>query len=158
MGKIAGTIKRCGRYFWRCALVLLVFPIYSYTFTQEQPVRLKPQKNNADSDVKPVAYKSAFQSLKAVPQHKVVLSPEKPGYTIQICSLNILLDDPFLVGRYQIKVIHMGELYRYIFSSYTTVDAARKELPGIRKIFPKAFIREYDGQKLGKAIDLDIEH
>lgn len=66
------------------------------------------------------------------------------------------MDDPFLNGQYKIKAVRMGELYRYIFSSYTTLESARKELSEVRKIFPKAFIREYDGNKLGKAIDLDI--
>lgn len=103
-----------------------------------------------------IAYKSAFRSLEAVPQDKVVSSPEKTCYTIQICSLTVLMDDPFLNGQYKIKAVRMGELYRYIFSSYTTLESARKELSEVRKIFPKAFIREYDGNKLGKAIDLDI--
>lgn len=156
MGKIAGTIRKCGRYLFRCVLILSIFPFYAFTFIQDQYVRRESEKVNSPPGVKTVAYKSAFQPLERVPRDEVVLSPEKAGYTIQVCSLTVLVDDPFFGGRYKIKAVRMGELYRYIFSSYTTLDAARKDLPGVRKVFPKAFIREYDGNKLGKAIDLEL--
>lgn len=156
MGKIDGTRRRCGRCLLLCALILFVFPFYSFFFIQEQQVRKESKGDDTSPNVRAIAYKSAFRSLEAVPQDKVVSSPEKTCYTIQICSLTVLMDDPFLNGQYKIKAVRMGELYRYIFSSYTTLESARKELSEVRKIFPKAFIREYDGNKLGKAIDLDI--
>lgn len=156
MGKIAGTERKCGKYLFGYLLLLFLFPFYSFTFAQEQQVRRESKTEKNDPGVQTVAYKSAFRSLEVTPREKVVLSPEKTGYTIQICSLTVLVDDPFLDGQYEIKAVRMGELYRYIFSSYATLDAAYKELPKVRKIFPKAFIREYDGNKLGKAIDLEI--
>ena len=52
----------------------------------------------------------------------------------------------------------MGNLYRYVYSEFATVEEARKELPMVRKYYPEAFIREYDGKRLGKAFDLNIEH
>lgn len=155
MGKLDGTKRMCGKYLFRCALILSMFPFYFFTSAQAQSVRRESQE--ADTlNVKTIAYKSAFKALETVHRNEVVASPEKICYTIQICSLTVLADDPILNGRYQIKVVRIGELYRYIFSSYATLDTAHKALSEVRKIFPEAFIREYDGYKLGKAIDLKI--
>lgn len=156
MGKLDGTKRTCGRYLFRCALILFMFPFYFSTSAQAQSVRRESQKDDTLPNIKTMAYKSAFKALETVPRNEVVASPEKICYTIQICSLTVLADDPILNGRYQIKVVRIGELYRYIFSSYATLDAAHKALSEVRKIFPEAFIREYDGYKLGKAIDLKI--
>lgn len=78
-------------------------------------------------------------------------------YTIQICSMSFPLSDSFFKGQYGIKVMRMGDLYRYIYSIYNTLPEARQDLPKVRKIYPDAFIREFDEEKLGKAIDLNIE-
>lgn len=156
MGKIAGTKTKRGKHLFLYILTLIVFPVCSFTFIQEQYIRQEPEIKKAGSNIQTIAYKSAFRSLETVPRNKLELPPGEIHYTIQICSLTVLVNDPFLNGRYKIKVVRMGELYRYIFSSYTTLDHARKELTEVQKIFPKAFIREYNGSKLGKAIDLNI--
>lgn len=85
---------------------------------------------------------------------------EKPAtcYTIQICSMSFPLSDSFFKGQYGVKVMRMGDLYRYIYSVYDSLEAARKDLPKVRKIYPDAFIREFDENKLGKAVDLNIEN
>lgn len=78
-------------------------------------------------------------------------------YTIQICSMSFPLSDSFFKGQYGVKVMRMGDLYRYVYSVYPTLAAARRDLPKVRKVYPDAFIREFDENKLGKAIDLNIE-
>lgn len=95
----------------------------------------------------------------AVSAPKIPEAKEVPGqkYTIQICTLTSPIDDPFFTGKYVIKLIRIGDLYRYIYSSYTSIKSARADLPKIRKIYPEAFIRELqDNGKLGKAIDMNI--
>jgi hypothetical protein len=76
---------------------------------------------------------------------------------IQICSMSFPLSDAFFKGQYGIKVMRMGDLYRYVYSVYYTLAAARQDLPKVRKVYPDAFIREFDEEKLGKAIDLNME-
>lgn len=83
---------------------------------------------------------------------------ENKQYTIQICSMSFPLSDSFFKGQYGVKLIKMGDLYRYIYNIYDSVEEARAALPNIRKIYPDAFIREFDENKLGKAIDLNLEH
>lgn len=78
-------------------------------------------------------------------------------YTIQICTMSFPLSDSFFKGQYGVKLIKMGDLYRYIYNIYPSVEEARAALPTIRKIYPDAFIREYDEQKLGKAIDMNMD-
>lgn len=79
-------------------------------------------------------------------------------YTIQICTMSFPLSDNFFKGQYKIKLIKTGDLYRYIYSMYNSVQEARADLPKVRKIYPDAYIREYDEKKLGKAIDMNIDH
>lgn len=78
-------------------------------------------------------------------------------YTIQICSMSFPLSDSFFKGQYGIKLVKMGEVYRYIYNFYPSIEDARAALPNIRKIYPDAFIREFNENKLGKAIDLNID-
>lgn len=156
MGKLDGTKSTRGRYLFLYVLIFLLFSFSSFTFIQEQQTSLELKKEKTNPETQGIVYKSAFRTLAAGSQDRMVLPPEKIRFTIQICTLTVLVKDPFLSGQYEIKVVHMGELYRYIFSSYATLDRARKELSKVQKIFPKAFIREYDGHKLGKAIDLKI--
>lgn len=89
---------------------------------------------------------------------QTIREPEKnTKYTIQICSMSFPLSDTFFKGQYGIKVMRMGDLYRYVYSVYYTLAAARQDLTKVRKIYPDAFIREFDEEKLGKAIDLNME-
>ena len=89
---------------------------------------------------------------------RTIGDPEKnTKYTIQICSMSFPLSDAFFKGQYGIKVMRMGDLYRYVYSVYYTLAAARQDLPKVRKVYPDAFIREFDEEKLGKAIDLNME-
>lgn len=90
----------------------------------------------------------------------MVQQPQKDQkqYTIQICTLSAPLTDPFFRGQYRIRQIRMGDLYRYIFSTYHSLQAARRDLPLVQKIYPGAFIREFDENKLGKAIDLKTDY
>lgn len=104
------------------------------------------------------AIKASHDSL-AVSAPEIPEAKEVPGqkYTIQICTLTSPIDDPFFTGKYAIKLVRIGDLYRYIYSSYTSIKSARADLPKIRKIYPEAFIRELqDNGKLGKAIDMNI--
>lgn len=79
-------------------------------------------------------------------------------YTIQICSMSFPLSDSFFKGQYGVKLIRMGDLYRYIYNIYDSIPDAQKDLSKVRKIYPDAFIREFDENKLGKAVDLNIEN
>lgn len=136
MGKLDGTKRMCGKYLFRCALILSMFPFYFFTSAQEQSVRRESQE--ADTlNVKTIAYKSAFKALETVPRNEVVASPEKICYTIQICSLTVLADDPILNGRYQIKVVRIGKLYRYIFPAMPHWTPPIKHCPKYGKYFPK---------------------
>jgi len=67
------------------------------------------------------------------------------------------LSDSFFKGQYGVKLVKMGEVYRYIYNLYPSIEDARAALPKIRKIYPDAFIREFNENKLGKAIDLNID-
>lgn len=78
-------------------------------------------------------------------------------YTIQICSMSFPLSDSFFKGQYGVKLIKMGDVYRYIYNLYPSIEDARAALPKIRKVYPDAFIREYNENKLGKAIDLNMD-
>ena len=66
--------------------------------------------------------------------------------------------DPILTESNKIKIIRMGELYRYIFSQYHALDTARQALIPIRRLYPQACIREYQEGKLGPIIDMNIDH
>ena len=79
-------------------------------------------------------------------------------YTIQICSIGQEIHDVFFGGNNKIQMLPMGDVYRYIFSIYPNLTAARKDLPIVRRIYPAAFIREFKAGKLGTAIDLNVEH
>ena len=79
-------------------------------------------------------------------------------YTIQVCSMEHHIHDIFFQKNSKIRIIPIGDIYRYIFSFYPTLEAARKDLIRIRLIFPDAYIREYRAGKLGMAIDLNIDH
>ena len=87
-------------------------------------------------------YSSAF----AGPQNKVVSSfsfgeydfrDTLPGknYTIQLFTSFDTPADPILTESNKIKIIRMGELYRYIFSQYHALEG-----------------------KLGPIIDMNIDH
>ena len=110
-------------------------------------------------------YSSAF----AGPQNKVVSSfsfgeydfrDTLPGknYTIQLFTSFDTPADPILTESNKIKIIRMGELYRYIFSQYHALDTARQALIPIRRLYPQACIREYQEGKLGPIIDMNIDH
>lgn len=77
-------------------------------------------------------------------------------YTIQICTMNFSLSDSFFKGEYGVKQIRMGDLYRYIYNIYPSIEEARAALLTVRKIYPEAFIREFNNDKLGQAIDLNM--
>ncbi len=74
-----------------------------------------------------------------------------PGknYTIQLFTSFDTPADPILTESNKIKIIRMGELYRYIFSQYHALDTARQALIPIRRLYPQACIREYQEGKLG---------
>ena len=78
-------------------------------------------------------------------------------YTIQICTMEHVVKDHFLQEYSKIKVIRMGDLYRYIYSQYQSLSKAREDLIRVRKIYPDAFIREYRHGQLGLAIDMNTE-
>lgn len=104
-----------------------------------------------DSKNTTVLFKSALKP-------ELVIPPGDTLYTIHVCTLTVLLSDSLLNGSYKIKPRCIGNVYRYVFLEYTTLEEARKDLQDVRKIFPKAFIREYNQHKLGKAIDLNIDY
>ena len=94
-------------------------------------------------------YSSAF----AGPQNKVVSSFSFGEYDFRDTPA-----DPILTESNKIKIIRMGELYRYIFSQYHALDTARQALIPIRRLYPQACIREYQEGKLGPIIDMNIDH
>lgn len=157
---------RIGKMF-RDAIMLftfILFPISYDSFSspwvqnlypEQKELRTKDRTVVFSSAVNPVVtslYDSTGEGVNYIKAGKTI------HYTIQVCTLYALINDPFLTGRYKIKPIRMGNVYRYVFSAYVTLAEARKELQEVRKYFPGAFIREYDGQRLGKAIDLNIDH
>ena len=69
--------------------------------------------------------------------------PQNKNYTIQLFTSFDTPADPILTESNKIKIIRMGELYRYIFSQYHALDTARQALIPIRRLYPQACIREY---------------
>lgn len=94
---------------------------------------------------------SLQQTSSEQPEH------QKKKYTIQVCTMEVPVKDAFIGKENRIRIIRMGDLYRYIFSEYDSLSVAQKELLMVKKYFPQAFIREYDQGKLGKAVDLNIK-
>ena len=126
---------------------------------------ITPPQKETDKKIRKSTAENFSQATPNTPQLAKlhVPTPEIPQkadkeYTIQICTLNAPLTDSFLKGNNAIKVIRTGELYRYIYSRYNSLQAARADLPKVRKIYPEAFIREIEDQKLGQAIDLNINN
>lgn len=134
---------------------LVYFGFHSVLFGQSLS-RSKQNNNMATSR----HYSSAF----AGPQNKIISSFPPGGYdfrdtlpgknyTIQLFTLFDTLSDPVLSGSNKIKIIRMGELYRYIFAQYPSLDIARQALVLIRQLYPQACIREYQEGKLGPVVD-----
>lgn len=79
-------------------------------------------------------------------------------YTIQLCTFDYPLEDPIIQNNPVIHLIRIGDLYRYIYAYFTTLDQARRELVAIQRWFPRACIREYRKGKLGQVIDMKINY
>lgn len=75
-------------------------------------------------------------------------------YTIVICSMDHVVKDFLLTENNKIKIIPMGEIYRYIFSAYSSLEKAYADLAWIQKLYPRAYIRTFEHGKLGQAINL----
>lgn len=132
---------------------------------QNDSASLCPSRNLSQKDSLPLLGTSAVRkeyldTASCLSYFNSIPASEKltTRYTIQICSMSFPLSDSFFKGQYGVKVMRMGDLYRYIYSVYDSLEAARKDLPKVRKIYPDAFIREFDENKLGKAVDLNIEN
>ena len=103
-----------------------------------------------------LAYQSYMPNIAPQASHidSANISVQDSGrYTIQICSMLHKLKDPFFQGKHNIKIIQMGELYRYLFSSYSSLPKAQKDLIWIQQIYPDAYIRTYNNGTLGLAIN-----
>lgn len=124
-----------------------------------------PLRLSAQSDVVPkqkqltnANYISAFAPSKGIQAPATfAVSRDSLCYTIQICNMGHEVKDAFFGKNQKIQILPTGDVYRYIFSFYPTLEAARKDLPLVRRIYPAAFIREYKAGKLGTAIDLNME-
>ena len=79
-------------------------------------------------------------------------------YTTQLCTMRHPISNQFMNSNSKIQLIQRGNLYRYIFSAYSSLVKAREKLKQIRKIYPQAYIREYHQGKSGGAIDMNIDH
>lgn len=96
-------------------------------------------------------------NIAPIPSGDTASDTLRKQYTIQICSMSFPLSDSFFKGQYGVKLIRMGDIYRYIYNTYPSIEEARAALPTIRKIYPDAFIREFDEEKLGQAVDLNMD-
>lgn len=134
-------------------MLYYVFPIALFlAFCLDKPVSLPNEQEWTGGSRDTTVCDTLFAPTDTV-------APDTSGkrYTIQICSMSFPLSDSFFKGQYGVKVMQIDDLYRYVYSVYSSVAAARRDLPKVRKIYPDAFIREFDENKLGKAIDLNIE-
>lgn len=156
MGTFDRIWRKGRKYLILLIFMLSIFPGHSVPLLQKAVQA--HSEGDGSSNRKNRLYKSAFNPFPPASGKEMQAPGNDIHYTIQICTLPVQINDLFLNGQYNIKTVRMGDLYRYIFSGYTALDSARKELPEVRKIFPKAFIREYDGKKLGEAVDMNIEH
>lgn len=137
--------------------ICLMGGILSYSGYQNQSYAQIPE-NVKKTKVSSQNYLSAFSSLMDAPDSVLIYRQQDSIlYTIQLCTLDYPIQDHFFQGTYKIKIIPIGELYRYIFSQYSTLEKARQELKQIQQYYPKAYIREYREGKLGLAIDMNIE-
>lgn len=136
--------------------VVLCFSLSSMVYSQSHT-------DNTRISLKRMNYISAFDTPALPvppPQRTSVPAADtngQKGYTIQICTLDAPLQDSFLQGNYSICYVQMGNLYRYIFRKYFTLEEARQKLPLIQKIFPEACIREYHKGILGQVIDMNTD-
>lgn len=136
-------------------VVLFVFNGFASTaFSQSLTV-----DKHIKTDLNRHYYISAFAS--EFPKENLAQSPaqaeDSVRYTIQICTFHKALADSFFTGKYKIRLLRMGDLYRYLFSEYSTLTSARKDLLLVRTLFPQACIREYHHGKLGVVINLNID-
>lgn len=118
-------------------------------FSYPQTSYAQPQKKVIRATLNNQIYISAFAP--------VAYNQDTVYYTIQICTMEHVVKDHLLQGYSKIKVIRMGDLYRYIYSQYQSLSKAREDLARVRKIYPDAFIREYRYGQLGLAIDMNTE-
>lgn len=139
-------IKRKYRRHLISFILIIVAGYFFSSFSREHQY---PSANSGGDTL--INFKSALKSITTIPTGDTL-------YTIHICTLTELINDSLLNGKYKIKPLRMGNAYRYIFSEYTTLEKARIDLMEVKKIYPKAFIREYNQHKLGKAIDLNIDY
>ena len=140
----------------RLALWIISFGLVTHTNAQSFNF-------HTDKTLKHFQYISAFTRQPELTKPSPIIftdtiSEKSRYYTIQICTLDHFVTDAFFQGNYQIKCIKMGDLYRYVFSNYYTLEEARKKLTSVQKIFPEACIREYRQGILGLMIDMNIEH
>lgn len=120
--------------------------VYSQSGESVKPIRLGNQN-----------YISAFASP---PEEirTVRIPSDSIRYTILICTTTSATTDPVLSDYGKTLIIPMGELYRYIFSAYSSLEKAQQDLQWIRKLYPDAYIRRYENGKLGQAINLNIDY
>lgn len=108
-------------------------------------------------------FNSAFDTNVVNTGKDTLLNDSRPRihevhYTIQLCTFMTPVNDVFLTGSGKIRPIRVGDVYQYIFSEFRTIEEARKELKKVQIFFPGSYIREFDYNKLGKAIDLNIDY
>lgn len=118
-------------------------------FSYPQASRAQSQKKVTQTTLNNRTYISAFAPI--------IQEQDTICYTIQICTMKYAVNDHILQENSKIKVVRMGDLYRYIFSQYQLLSKAREDLARVRKIYPQAFIREYRHGQLGLAIDMNID-
>lgn len=135
-------------------IVFTLLPCWSYG---QYAVVEKVQMNLAKPH-----YISAFASRSGCRDSllKVPVRPEPKdvAYTIQICTLDIPPGDTILGKTGLLHVLQMGDLYRYLYSGFATLEKARQHLSFVRQFFPQACIREYRNGKLGQVIDMNFNY
>lgn len=127
-----------------------ILPLFSYS----------PEAN---SDTPPgKTYLSAFApKLPGMDTLLYTLFPadsSKMCYTIQLCTFDYALEDPIIQNNPVIHLIRIGDLYRYVYAYFMTLDQARQQLIAVQRWFPHACIREYRKGKLGQVIDMKINY
>lgn len=73
-------------------------------------------------------------------------------YTIQICALKYPASKNHFKEKNSIRILKEGNIYKYFYSRYGTIDEARGALPTVQTLYPGAYITRYSKKDEGKLL------
>ncbi|MGL5682857.1 MAG: hypothetical protein ACRDDZ_07365 [Marinifilaceae bacterium] len=145
-------------------LIKGVAPTAAPILADNQAAAPKKEATETTAEVKPTA--TAPDTVKkapinttsnALPQDavKIIKDTDVPAnvdyiYTIQICALSLPAAKNRFKEKNNIKFMKDGNIYKYFYSQYNTIDEARDSLPKVQSKYPGAYITRYNKQDEAK--------